>query len=59
MTREDLQIIQAAHDKLEQLEHSGRFADADAFFERNRYTFNFDRNGNWVGEVANENGWTP
>lgn len=20
---------------------------------------NYDRNGNWIGPVANENGWTP
>lgn len=47
----------AAHDKLEQLELSGRFAEADAFFRDNRAIFDYDRDGKWVGGAFNENGW--
>lgn len=58
MTNVDLKEINAAHDKLEQLEHFCRFAEADAFFYANRDIFNYDRDGNWIGPVSNENGWT-
>ena len=50
--------INAAHDHLELLEHQCRFAEADAYLEANRSFFNYDRMGNWIGPVANENGWT-
>jgi hypothetical protein len=50
--------INAAHDTLERLEHECRFAEADAFLEANRFLFNYDRKGHWLGAVANENGWT-
>jgi len=59
MTKELKAEINAAHDKLEQLEHQRRFAEADAFLEANRFLFNYDRKGNWIGAVSNENGWTP
>lgn len=51
--------INAAHDKLEALEQERRFDEADAFLAANRFLFNYDRKGNWIGAVANENGWTP
>ena len=57
MTKVCLKEINAAHDKLEQLEHSCRFVEADAFFYANRAIFNYDREGNWIGAVDNENGW--
>ena len=49
--------ITAAHDRLELLEHEGRFADAEAFFAANRWAFDYDREGHFVGHVPNENGW--
>lgn len=58
MTDNDLKYLRATHDRLELLEHQCRFAEADKFFEDNRAAFNWDRDGNWVGSVANENGWT-
>ena len=58
MTAETKSEITAAHDKLELLEHQCRFVEADAFFEANRPMFNYDRDGNWVGSMVNENGWT-
>jgi hypothetical protein len=58
MTPELKAEINEAHDKLELLEHQCRFAEADAFREANRFLFSYDRKGNWVGAVANENGWT-
>lgn len=58
MTKTDLTEINNIHDRLEQLEHNGRFEDADAYFDRHRWAFDYDRRGNWVGSVAGENGWT-
>ena len=58
MTNEDLKIIQMHHDKLDALEHSFRFADADAYYEKHRWAFDYDCSGNWVGNVSNENGIT-
>jgi len=57
MTPEYKAIINAAHDQLELLEHQCRFVEADAFFAANRPAFNYDRDGNWIGDVSNENGW--
>lgn len=59
MTPELKAEINAAHDKLEQLEHECRFDEADDYLKNNRWIFSHDRKGNWVGSVANENGWTP
>lgn len=58
MTARDLKVIRDHHEKLEMLEHFGRFKDADAYFEANRWAFDYDDKGNWVGSVPNENGWT-
>ena len=57
MAAEMIAEINAAHDHLEVLEHQCRFVEADAFFEANRAIFDYDREGNWTGIVANENGW--
>ena len=58
MTPELKAEISAAHDTLELLEHQCRFDEADAYLEKNRFLFNYDRKGNWIGSVKNENGWT-
>ena len=58
MTAELKAEINAAHDVLEMLEHRCRFVEADAYFEKHRALFNYDREGNWIGAAANENGWT-
>ena len=58
MTAELKAKINAAHDMLEMLEHQCRFVEADAYLEKHRALFNYDRDGNWIGAVANENGWT-
>ena len=50
--------INAVHDMLEMLERQCSFVEADAYFKKNRALFNYDRDGNWIGAVANENGWT-
>lgn len=50
--------INKVHDRLEALEQQGRFAEASDYYQKNSWVFDFDRNGHWVGEVANENGWT-
>lgn len=47
------------HDNLELLEHEGRFKDADQYYEDNRWAFDWTRDGQYVGAVPNENGWTP
>jgi len=59
MHKEDLEYIRKHHDKLELLEHEGRFEDADVYYKLHRTCFNWDYNGNWTGEARNENGWTP
>jgi hypothetical protein len=51
--------INKAHERLEALEQQGRFEDANDYYQKNSWIFDFDRTGNWVGSVANENGWTP
>lgn len=51
--------IKKAHDRLEALEQQGRFEDANDYHQKNSWIFDFDSEGNWVGSVANENGWTP
>ena len=51
--------INKAHDRLEALHQQGRFAEADDYYQKNSWIFDHDRKGNWIGEVANENGWTP
>jgi hypothetical protein len=58
MTPELKAEINAAHDKLELLEHQCRFDEADAYLKKNSWIFSHDRKGNWIGAVANENGWT-
>ena len=58
MTPELKAEINAAHDKLERLEHEGRFDEADEYLKNNHWIFSHDRKGNWIGTVANENGWT-
>lgn len=57
-TKAELVEINKMHDHLEQLEQQGRFEEADAYFEKHRWAFDFNRKGHWVGSVANENGWT-
>jgi len=51
--------INMHHDKLEVLEHLGLFEDADKYFQDNRWAFDWTREGQYVGAVSNENGWTP
>jgi len=46
------------NDKIEALECQGRINDAANLFEANRWIMNYDRSGNWVGPVRNENGCT-
>jgi hypothetical protein len=58
MTREQKKAFDEINARLETLEHAGRFADADALLESNKWILNYDNDGNWVGAVANENGWT-
>lgn len=54
----NLKEIQDAYDKMDVLEMLGRFHDADKFYENNFYLFQYDYNGNWIGAIPNENGWT-
>lgn len=58
MTHDDIAYINKIHDRLEELEQQGRFLDADEYFARHHAAFNYDRKGNWIGSVSNENGWT-
>lgn len=58
MTSEERKKFDEINDRLEFLEHHQRFAEADALLLQERWILNYDSNGNWVGPVANENGWT-
>jgi hypothetical protein len=59
MTNEDRIAFNAINARLEYLEHHQRFAEADALLAKERWILNYDSDGNWIGLVANENGWTP
>lgn len=50
--------LKAINDKLEWFEHQGSYDEADAYLKENRWILNYDSKGNWVGLIANENGWT-
>jgi hypothetical protein len=57
--REQLMVDLLKHnDRLEALESAGRHVDADNYLQKNRWILNYDDRGNWVGSVANENGWS-
>jgi hypothetical protein len=57
--REQLMADLLKHnDRLEALEAAGRHEDADNYLQKNRWILNYDDRGNWVGSVANENGWS-
>lgn len=46
---------------LERLENDNGDAGADAagrFYDAFPYFLDYDNRGNWIGNVANENGWT-
>ena len=59
MRQNRMDEINMHHDKLEVLEHLGLFEDADTYFYDNRWAFDWTRDGQYVGAVPNENGWTP
>ena len=59
MTAEELAYIRKIHDKLDALDPAGKYDEAEAFYKKHRPTFDYDRNGNFIGEMRNENGWTP
>lgn len=59
MTRIELiSELNRINDEIEALECRGRIDDADNLFEANRWIIDYDRAGNWIGSVPNENGWT-
>lgn len=43
--------------QLDALESHGRHDEAQELIDKNRWVLNYDAKGNWVGSVANENGW--
>lgn len=57
MDNEKLALIRQHHDRLDYLD-AWLPKEADAYFERHSWAFEYDYLGNWVGEVKNENGWT-
>jgi hypothetical protein len=60
MTREEkLKIIRKTHDQLEALYKAGLDDEAEAFWQANWWLLDHDYNGNWIGSVKHENGWTP
>jgi hypothetical protein len=59
MTKEELAYIQKIHDELDALDAAGRYEEAEAFYQKHSHTFDYDRNGKYIGPMRNENGWTP
>ena len=57
MDNEKLALIRQHHDRLDYLD-AWLPKEADAYFERHSWAFEYDYLGNWIGEVKNENGWT-
>jgi hypothetical protein len=57
MTSEEKLAFDAINARLEYLEHHQRFDEADALIAKERWILNYDSKGNFVGAVANENGW--
>ena len=57
MDNEKLALIRQHHDRLDYLD-AWLPKEADAYFERHSWAWDYDYMGNWVGEVKNENGWT-
>lgn len=55
MTYADTQVFLMFHDALASLEGD----EAEKFYLEHQDMFVVDECGNWVGPVANENGWTP
>ena len=43
--------------QIDVLEIHGRHDEAQELIDKNRWVLNYDAKGNWVGSVANENGW--
>ena len=58
MRQNRIEEINMHHDRLEMLEYLGMFDDAENYMQENRWAFDWTRDGNYVGAVPNENGWT-
>ena len=59
MTKEELARIREIHDRLDALDAAGQHEDAEIFYRKHAPAFQWDRNGNFIGTVQHENGWTP
>ena len=58
MQPQDLKFINDMYDIVDTLEKHGLFEEAEFLLKNNPYAFSYDRNGKWIGEMKNENGWT-
>lgn len=56
--KEMKELIAYYHDLHEELEIRGAVKTAAALYEEKFLFFRYDRNGNYIDAVANENGWT-
>lgn len=55
--KERLALIHMHHDRLDHLEqHQPELVES--YMEKHHWVFSHDLDGNWIGHVANENGWT-
>ena len=53
--------IRVAHEELDRIEESHGYDSAEfkRFLDKHHCHLSFDLDGNYVGSVADENGWTP
>ena len=58
MNEHDLKFINDMHDIVETLEKYDLHEEAETLMRKNSYVFSWDRNGKWIGDMKNENGWT-
>ena len=58
MNEHDLKFINDMHDIVDTLEKYDLHEEAEILMRKNSYVFSWDRNGKWIGDMKNENGWT-
>lgn len=53
-----LNELRCINNTIDCLEREGRFGDAEAVIQANRWILDYDSDGNWVGVVLHEDGFS-
>ena len=61
MNKQQKDEIRVAHDGLNRIEESHGYDSVEfkQFLNKHHWNLSFDLAGNYIGLVADENGWTP